>query len=355
MESNNSKKLPDAEKAIYLKAEIAVLHPYLINQGWIPSDVGIKRIEIPGEGNMNLVLRVIPSRGDSFILKQARPWVEKYPHLDAPVERILVESEYFKYINQHPEFACCSPAIKGFDNVNKVLIMDDLGHASDFNFVYKQHEHFSQTYIHKAINYLNNLKELPPPVDYPDNLELRRLNHQHIFYLPFRNNSFNLDQVQPGLAALAASLIQDKPLVRRIDDLGSNYLSTGSCLLHGDYYPGSLLKSNESLKVIDPEFSFLGPEEWDIAVFTAHLFLSGTPLDLIQDAISRFNRSKHFDMARFAGFTGTEILRRLLGLAQLPIDCSVKEKSHLVKQASHWIKTGKIDTLSGYEEHHTSH
>ena len=43
---------------------------------------------------MNCTLRVTTTRR-SFILKQARPWVEKYPQIAAPVERARVEAAFY--------------------------------------------------------------------------------------------------------------------------------------------------------------------------------------------------------------------------------------------------------------------
>src|SRR2546421_5684303 len=45
-----------------------------------------------GEGNMNYTLRIGTSER-SFVMKQARPWVEKYPHIAAPWDRALMRSE----------------------------------------------------------------------------------------------------------------------------------------------------------------------------------------------------------------------------------------------------------------------
>jgi 5-methylthioribose kinase len=126
-------------------------------------------------------------------------------------------------------------------------------------------------------------------------------------------------------------------------------LETGKFLVHGDFYPGSLLNSADGLKVIDPEFSFIGPEEWDIAIFTAHLFLSNTPVDIICSTLDLYRRTSDFDDNKFAGFLGTEILRRLLGLAQVPVEMSLDQKTQLIKQSINWIKRGKVDILSDYE------
>ena len=49
--------------------------------------------EIAGEGNMNVVLRITTAR-NSFILKQSRPFVQKYQDINAPLERIHTEYSF---------------------------------------------------------------------------------------------------------------------------------------------------------------------------------------------------------------------------------------------------------------------
>ena len=338
------------QEKIYLEPNIRVLTSYLRNKGWLAPDDSIGSLQTPGPGNMNFVLRVLPSTGNAYIIKQARPWVEKYPHLKAPVERIFVEYQYYKHINQQLTLARYSPNILGFDEINAVLAMEDLGDTVDFSDVYRRGQNFEQRYLQASIEYLNRLKKTPVPSDYPANLDLRKLNHEHIFILPFEKNSFELDHIQEGLSSLAEVCQQDLQLVSRIKELGQIYLESGKYLLHGDFYPGSLLKSKGGeLKVIDPEFSFVGPEEWDVAVFTAHLFLSQTPVDLIRATLKSYQLSGAFNYRRFLGFTATEILRRLLGLAQVPVELTLEEKTRLVRGATSWIKTGKFHTLSGNE------
>ena len=62
--------------------------------------------------------------------------------------------------------------------------------------------------------------------------------------------------------------------------VGDIYLSDdGGVLLHGDYYPGSWLKTDAGFRVIDPEFCFLGPPEFDLGVLAAHWIFCGGPTD----------------------------------------------------------------------------
>ncbi len=323
---------------VYLETDILKLTRYLKQKGWLTEDNTIKSLQKPGEGNMNLVLRVITLKGNSFIIKQARPWVEKFPQIKAPVERIDVEYQYYQHVIQQPLISHYSPGILDYDQENGIMILEDLGNAVDFSFIYKKGNRLESWHSEKAIDYLNLLKKIPVPLDYPLNLELRKLNHQHIFQLPFEQNSFDLDKIQPGLQRLAETCQQDHNLIEIIRKLGKDYLGSGPFLLHGDFYPGSLLKSqNGDLKVIDPEFSFAGPEEWDIAIFSAHLFLSQMSEMQIMTQLERYQSSRDFDQNKFWAFVGVEIMRRLLGLAQLPIEFSLSDKADLIERASAWI------------------
>ena len=65
-----SKKSSLSEVEKYLKKELNIFS----------SDEKILNIKVPGEGNMNVVLRIETSK-TSFILKQSRPYVNKYPDI----------------------------------------------------------------------------------------------------------------------------------------------------------------------------------------------------------------------------------------------------------------------------------
>ena len=159
---------------------------------------------------------------------------------------------------------------------------------------------------------------------------MRALNHQHIFVLPFQEeNGFDLDGVQPGLQQLSRMIKTNPRLVARVMKSGERYLSPGRQLIHGDFYPGSWLSSPGGLKIIDTEFAFLGDPEFDLAVMLAHLHLARVP----EDRLKSLRESYPLDEALLATFTGIEMLRRLFGLAQLPLDLSLEEKETLAHQA----------------------
>jgi len=47
----------------------------------------------------------------------------------------------------------------------------------------------------------------------------------------------------------------------------------------------------------------------------------------------------NFNKALLAHFTGIEILRRLIGIAQLPLKLTLLEKKELLERAAKYIKT----------------
>jgi 5-methylthioribose kinase len=312
---------------------------YLQSQGFIDDEDEVIRLEKPGEGNMNFVARVITQNG-SLIIKQANPYVQKYPHIKAPQERLLVESQFYQTIQAVSDLALFMPSLLGIDTIHHIMALQDVGDSRDFTYLYKKNKSLTSTELRQLVDFLNRLHQIPVDKisDYPTNLALRRLNHEHLFRYPFMiDNGFDLNTIQAGLQEISSPYKTDSRLKLCIDNLGEQYLSQGTTLLHGDYYPGSWLKTKHNLKVIDPEFSFTGRREFDLGVMIAHLKMCETPEDQINSVILGYQSDRNFSWDLCHQFTGIEIMRRIIGLAQLPLDLSLNEKEHLLKEAYNFI------------------
>ena len=321
---------------------------YLMEKGLITPGDHIRSFEKPGEGNMNFVRRVVTDQG-SLIIKQSRPWVEKYPQLIAPVERLTVEYTYYSLLSNHPYFAAYSPKIILYDPANLMLVTQDLGNGSDLTYYYQKSSRQDVSQIKSLLEYINHLHHLDwgkQKTDFPLNQELKKLNHEHIFLYPFmEDNGFDLDIIQPGLQQLSFGSKKDESLKHRVEALGESYLSSGPVLIHGDYYPGSWLDIHGQVKVIDPEFAFFGFAEFDIGVMTAHLFMSGLEMKEIKELLSIYRKRTDFDQSLFCGFCGTEMLRRIIGLAQLPLELDLDEKEKLINLAKSLILSPEASKL----------
>ncbi len=306
---------------------------YLQSKEWLRPEERIHSIEKPGEGNMNVVLR-IQTNARSFILKQSRPYVQKYPQIEAPLSRITVEHQFYMAM-QDITSAAYLPKILGYDNDNYLMLLEDLGNCEDMTSIYKKRsiapEKLEQLLL--ILSRVHRKKEIPL---FPENMEMRRLNHQHIFILPFlEDNGFQLNDVQSGLQQLAEPYKTDSTLKNRIAGMGQQYLSKGNTLLHGDYYPGSWMTEGDTLYVIDPEFSFMGFPEFDLGVMAAHLILATHQNRYLDTVLQHYKGQANKN--RVAQMAGIEILRRIIGLAQLPLERTLDEKKSLLHMAHKMI------------------
>ncbi len=306
------------------------LKAYLVSQGWSSKAEHISKIAIAGEGNMNVVLRITTNQR-SFILKQSRPYVQKYQDIPAPLERILVEKKFYETISENKNLQPHFPKIIGYDTAAYILMMEDLGDCDDMGFLYVK-KGIDDTHLKKLTSILKNIHATAPSLDFPENSEMRKLNHQHIFVLPFlESNGFSLDAVQPGLQTLSAPYRRDEELKAVVLEIGERYLSKGTTLLHGDYYPGSWMTNTRNLYVIDPEFSFIGFAAFDIGVMVAHCILATNQEAYLEKIVQFYGGDVSKELIRKTA--GIEIMRRIIGLAQLPLSRSLAEKEELLRLA----------------------
>lgn len=316
------------------------LHDYLVGNNWITENENIIRITKAGEGNMNYVVRVQTNK-KSFICKQSAPYVEKYPQISAPENRVQTEALFYQKIKKNQKIKKMMPELLGVDTQNNILFLEDLGAIQDFSSLYElkmkllNSELLSLTEylneLHSSFKKENNIVEL-------ENLELRKLNYEHIFKYPFLdNNGFDLDTIQPGLQELAKLITKNSNLKTAIAHLGTRYLENGKYLLHGDFYPGSWFNNRGKIMVIDPEFCYYGQREFDLGVLLAHLYLTNHKTDAIDLVKNNYIDYQNLNHHLLDGFTGVEILRRIIGLAQLPLKMDLVDKKKLLEKAQYLI------------------
>lgn len=326
---------------IYLQhGKTDLISSFLHQQDFLEKDEKVIATEKPGEGNMNFVVRVKTNRR-SFIIKQSRPWVEKYPQIAAPIDRITVEANIYKLIRQNKTLRNFTPEILLNKSGNFILVLEDLGKGADFTYLYQKDKSIHKEELVTLVGFINLLHQIKSEEisEVPNNMVMKKLNHEHIFYFPYlEENGFDLDTIQPRLQAIALPFKQDETLKKKIATLGEIYLKEGETLLHGDYYPGSWLRVMSGIKIIDPEFGYFGRPEFDLGVFIAHLKMAQVKQEFIDLVFENYEMSSDFDQELCQSFTGVEILRRIIGLAQLPLDLTLEEKENLLKEAAGLIK-----------------
>lgn len=308
---------------------------YLVSERVIEAEGLPIAIERAGNGNMNLALRVTTAKRHSFILKQGRPWVEKYAHIPAPFERTLVEAAFYSAVATDPDLARGMPTLLRLDASNHVLLLEDIGRAGDFTSAYADSRVPAST-IGALLDWLDRLARVAVPIDARDlfaNRAMRTLNHEHMFRFPLlETNGLDLDRITTGLADAARELQTDGEYCQAVETLGRRYLADGRTLVHGDYFPGSWLKAADGVRVIDPEFCFLGDPEFDCGVLAAHLIIAQCSHDSVQ-MVCAAAEARRLDLSLLAAYAGVEIMRRLIGVAQLPLPFGIDRKHALLRRS----------------------
>jgi len=337
---------PAYDQRVTLRRDFVAAHPdfpwldardpggvrdFLVARGWLERDEPVQLLGRAGEGNMNLTLRVVtPAR--RLVVKQARPWVEKYDAIAAPWDRGIVEARFYTRVASLPAVRSGMPALLGADAAARVLVLEDLGEGGDCADVYRGGA-LADAEIEWLAAFLRALHDGTRAAvgDELSNRDMRALNAEHCFVVPLAaGNGLALDRFEPGLRALADALAADEAVVARTHAAGARYLADGPCLVHGDYFPGSWIRTASGLRVIDPEFCHPGDPEHDVGVALAHLAIAGVPVARRRRFLDAYATAR---VELVAASAAVEVMRRLLGVAQLPLAPSDGRRARLVRAA----------------------
>ena len=309
--------------------------------GWLLPDETILGLSSAGEGNMNRTLRA-ETGSRTFILKQSVPYVAKYPQIAAPEERIVAENDFYQAIESDGPLRMRMPHRLGFAPESCLLMLEDVGSGADMLSIYANAGGDpSDRGVYTALVYwlwrLHSLRDFNATRF--TNHAMRAPNHAHIFVIPLQPN--NGAAIDPALADIAQRFQNDSQLINIADALGEIYLgrtphASRPCLLHGDFYPGSWLRNKRlGVMIIDPEFAFCGPPEFDVGVFVAHLTFAGFAQQDIMGILRSYVTPPGFEYNLAIRFAAIEIIRRLLGVAQLPLQATPELKRT-------WLETARM-------------
>lgn len=314
------------------EGDAAGVERFLRERGWIEPGERVAAVGKAGEGNMNLTLRARTDAGRCVIVKQARPWVEKYDSIAAPWERVVSEARFYDRVAAVPAVASRMPRLLAADAEAKALLLEDLGEARDFFSLYADGA-IDLAELRELAAYLAALHDATRGMrdEAFANRAMRELNHAHIYAIPLdAANAPSVERFEPGLDAAADRLRRDAAYVRKVRETGELYLSEGDggALLHGDFFPGSWLRSSQGLRVIDPEFCFVGDAAFDVGVALAHLALANQPARCARMFVQAY--AAPLDAALLARIAACEMMRRLIGVAQLPIPNTTGRRAEML-------------------------
>lgn len=313
-------------------------------------------VEPAGDGNINWVRRIrVPGRNISWVVKQARPQLERFPEYQVSTDRMLFEQRWLRVASEVGAPALW-PRTLFADEHERILVMEDLGDAprldrlatagGDLTAVARILGAFLG-HVHAATWLRSDL-----PAAFA-NHEMRRLHGEHIFVLPLQRNDFPL---MSGLRARADRLRTDRELMSIAEAAWARYLEPRGSLLHGDVQGGNVLVTVAGPRILDAEIAHVGAPAFDLGILVAHL---------CADRIARSDSPDLGDAAREAwkayvlawsrltavpppeaedvvGQAGFELLRRTIGAARIGAAAEEASAQRLVDAAVSWIVQPRV-------------
>lgn len=371
---------------------------------FFPADAKLSVKEI-GDGNLNYVFRVVDeSTGRSIIVKQAGEELRISKEMKISTDRNRIESEILQIQDKFAPGLV--PKIYQYDTTMCACIMEDLSDHELMRKALMAHKVFPK-FVDGITTYMVNtlLKSTDVVMDHKDkkllvksfiNPELCEITEELVFTEPFNDINGRNIIFEPNKNFVQKELYDDTALHLEVAKVKFDFMNNAQALVHGDLHTGSIFVKEDSTKVFDPEFAFYGPMGYDIGNVVANLLFAWDNgyannqhdfckwvLDTVEQVIDQFKVKflKAFDeyatdtMAKTNGFkeyylnsviadtaayTGTELIRRTVGMAQVKDVTTINDekmrtlverinilsaKDYIINRAS--FKTGK-DFVSAF-------
>ena len=284
-------------------------------------------VETAGDGNINWVRRVRSLDLDrSWIVKQARPALERFPQYRASTERIVFEHRWFA-VAAAVDRDAVRPRILHFDERARVLVLEDLGDAERLDRALLRGRDAARELrtVARLLGAVHATTTAPEIAARFGNDEMRALHGAHIFDLPFRANDFPLS---PWLRAAASGVQADRELTRLAEQAHARYLEPRGSLLHGDVQAGNVLLAPEGPKLLDAEIAHVGDPAFDVGMLIAHVLLAavgrgepaaarGAVTGIWEEWAAARGSGAENAFAEAARIAGFEVMRRTIGAARV--------------------------------------
>ncbi|CAM4289006.1 S-methyl-5-thioribose kinase [Erysipelothrix inopinata] len=326
------------------------------------SELSIKEV---GDGNVNYIFRVEDEKGKSIIVKFADSFIRGSSTRELSTKRNEIENKILRKQGELSNHAV--PEIYLYSKEMSCIVMEDM---KDY-VVLREGMMEGKTYPHFAKDiaqflYDTLFKTTDLVMDIPEkktmagnlvNIDMCEISERLVFTEPYLNrqglNRYNAKNEK----FVVENLYNNDSLKFEVATLKNRFMNQTQSMIHGDLHAGSIFINDEDLKVFDPEFSFFGPMGYDIGNVVGSFIISyvatlyqnnlvETPytkwlLESIKEVITEFKAiyEASYDndvatpmfkdnalfkdaylkqiLADTAGYAGTEMIRRTVGVAKV--------------------------------------
>ena len=236
-----------------------------------------------GDGNLNLVfiIRSVEEPSRTAIVKQALPYLrvagDSWP---LTRERMRYEANALLLYNElTPGLA---PQVYDYDEEMSLVGMEFLGDHEvmrkplvarrRFPRFTDQISTFLANILFKTSDlYLTGVEKKKLQADFI-NPHLNKIQEDFVFTNPYMQSPEN--NWNPELTPEVEAVRRNAPLKLAIAELKEKYMMNAQALIHSDLHTGSIMVNGRDTRVIDPEFSFVGPMGYDVGALLSNLVLN---------------------------------------------------------------------------------
>ena len=284
--SSQQRSLADPRQDEYRILHEADLRDYLAGLpavaarlGGAPASWSISEV---GDGNLNLVF-IVKGDAGGIAVKQALPYVrlvgESWP---LPLSRS--HYEYLALTHQARLAPGLVPAVLHHNEGLALVVMEliephiIMRKGLIAGTLYPRFVGDIATFLARTLFFSSDLA-LPAArkkegiAAFAGNHALCKITEDLIFTDPYRVAEQNR-WTQPWLDATAAAFREDLDLHVAVSRLKLKFLNAPEALIHGDLHTGSIMVTESSTVVIDPEFAFYGPMGFDLGAVIGNLLMA---------------------------------------------------------------------------------
>jgi len=270
----------------YRPLDESSLRPFLASLAPLSARLGGRqqdwKITEVGDGNLNLVF-LVEGPGGGVCVKQSLPYVrlvgEAWP---MTLKRSFFEHEYLRM--QTPYVGERMPEVYHYDPALYAIVMERLSphiimrHGLIAGRRYPAFTEQVTDFLARSLFFTSDLampanRKKALTAVFCGNTELCKITEDLIFTEPYCLHERNR-WTTPELDGIAGEFRADIPLKLAISRLKLKFLTSAEALIHGDLHTGSMMVTEDDMRVIDAEFAFVGPMAFDVGAVLANLLLA---------------------------------------------------------------------------------
>ena len=239
------------------------------------------RVNEVGDGNLNLVFIVEGTKG-TLVIKQALPYVrivgDSWP--------LTLDRAFFEYnalIRQEKRDQGVAPSVFHFDRKQALIAMECLDDHEILRGMLIEGKkveglanvigkHCARLAFKGSDLHMETKNKKEDVGLFQKNVELMAITESLVFTDPYFEAEMNNHTEE--LSSVVKTLRDDVIMKSRAQNMLRKFTSNAETMCHGDLHSGSIMCTENKVRVIDPEFAFYGPMGFDLGMNIANYLMA---------------------------------------------------------------------------------